>query len=78
MEEKYFSTPQVAKILGVSRIAVFKQIQSGKIFAIKVGKNYMVNKRDLLKVSGKRLDKESRRAKKMQKTRITVKAKFVP
>lgn len=33
---------ELAKLLGVSRIAVFKKIQSGKIKAFKVGKNYVI------------------------------------
>ncbi|MEK7227964.1 MAG: excisionase family DNA-binding protein [Patescibacteria group bacterium] len=39
---KYISTMELAKLLGVSRIAVFKKIQSGKIKAFKVGKNYVI------------------------------------
>jgi excisionase family DNA binding protein len=40
--QKYISTMELAKLLGVSRIAVFKKIQSGKIKAFKVGKNYVI------------------------------------
>lgn len=42
------STAQVAKILGISRIAVFKNIQSGKIKAQKVGRNYIIKREDLI------------------------------
>lgn len=47
MEEKTLTTAQIAKLLGVSRIAVFKKIKSGEIKAQKVGRNYVVKKADL-------------------------------
>jgi excisionase family DNA binding protein len=48
MSDKFYSTPEVAKILGISRIAVFKKIKSGKLKAMKVGKGYVVAKEDLM------------------------------
>jgi excisionase family DNA binding protein len=48
MSEKLYSTPEVAKILGMSRIAVFKKIKTGKLKAMKVGKGYVVAKTDLM------------------------------
>jgi excisionase family DNA binding protein len=48
MAEKLYSTPEVAKILGVSRIAIFKKIKSGKLKAVKVGKGYVVAKEELM------------------------------
>lgn len=43
----FLSTSQVAELLGISRIAVFKKIKSGQIKATKVGKNYAVDREDL-------------------------------
>ncbi len=48
MTDKFYSTPEVAKILGISRIAVFKKIKSGKLKAVKVGKGYVISKEDLM------------------------------
>lgn len=48
MPEKFYSTVEVAKILGISRIAVFKKIKTGKMKAMKVGKGYVVAKQDLM------------------------------
>jgi len=73
MKEKYFSTMQVAKILGVSRIAIFKKIQSGSIKAMKVGRNYLISKDELLPLIKKRLEKERNEGKKLS-TRPTKKA----
>ncbi|MEI6266397.1 MAG: helix-turn-helix domain-containing protein [bacterium] len=47
MTNSYISTTQAAKILGISRIAVFNQIKSGKIPAQKVGRNYVINRKDI-------------------------------
>jgi excisionase family DNA binding protein len=44
---EFLSTSQVAKLLGISRIAVFKKIKSGEIKAKKVGRNYIVKRSDL-------------------------------
>lgn len=56
MENKQFlSTIQLAKILGVSRITVYKRIKSGKIKAKKVGRNFVIDKADLGSVLGNEL-----------------------
>ena len=48
MERKpYVSVPQAAKILRKSRIAIFKQVKSGKVEAVRIGKNYMITKTSL-------------------------------
>ena len=38
--QKYISATETAKILGISRTAVFNKIQNGDIKAQKVGRNY--------------------------------------
>jgi len=48
MSEKYFSTAEVAQMLGISRIAVFKKIKSGKLAAMKVGRGFVIEKKDFL------------------------------
>lgn len=44
INDKYYSTTEVARLLGISRIAVFKKIKQGKIKAEKIGRNYIVGK----------------------------------
>lgn len=39
---KYISTTEAGKKLGISRVAVFNRIQNGKLEAIKIGKNYAI------------------------------------
>jgi excisionase family DNA binding protein len=47
MERDFLSTIEVAKLLGISRIAVFKKIKLGQIKAQKVGRNFVIAKSEL-------------------------------
>ena len=40
---KYVSVAELAKMLGISRIAVFKKIQKGQIPAEKIGRSYVIS-----------------------------------
>jgi len=44
--KRFLSTSDVAKILGISRIAVFYRIKNGQIQATKVGKSYVIDPAD--------------------------------
>ncbi len=44
LNKDYYSLSEVAKILGVSRVAVFKKIKAGKIKAGKIGHVYAIPK----------------------------------
>jgi len=59
-EKRFLSTTELAKILGISRIAVYKKIKGGKIKATKVGHDFVIDKKelgDILKSELKRKDK---------------------
>lgn len=47
LKKDYISVSEAAKILGVSRITVFERIKKGEIEAVKIGRNYIVNKKSL-------------------------------
>lgn len=55
--EKYLSIPQVAKMLGVSRMAIYKKVKARKIKAIKIGKNYAIPEEYIMGIIGKIVDK---------------------
>jgi excisionase family DNA binding protein len=57
-DKNLLSTAEVAEILGVSRISVFKKIQNGEIKAIKVGRNYVIERDELSAVLGLVLSSE--------------------
>ena len=48
MENELISTTEAATLLGVSRITVFKKIKSGEIKAMKVGRNFVIRRDELL------------------------------
>lgn len=41
--KSYISAPELAKRLGISRVAVFNRIKKGQIPAEKVGRNYIIS-----------------------------------
>lgn len=43
----YLTTGELAQILGVSRVTVFKKIKKGEIKAIKIGRNFVIEKKYL-------------------------------
>jgi len=54
MEETYYSTKRVAKILEVKTITIRRWIQSGKLIAYKIGKELRIKKSDLDKFLNER------------------------
>ena len=61
MAKEFLSTTEAAKILGISRIAVFKKIKSGDIPAKKVGRSFIIEKKDLSNVLSAVLSAEEKR-----------------
>lgn len=61
MGKDLFSTIEVAKLLGISRVAVFKHIRSGKIKAEKIGRNFVIHKKDLGEILGSSLTDKKKR-----------------
>ncbi|TSC84413.1 MAG: hypothetical protein G01um101417_219 [Parcubacteria group bacterium Gr01-1014_17] len=53
--QKYISATEAAKILCISRTAVFNKIQSGDIKAQKVGRNYIIAYDELNRILGREL-----------------------
>ena len=41
-KKEYVTIPELAKILGISRIAVYKKVKKGQIEAIRIGRNYAI------------------------------------
>ena len=61
IRKQFLSTIEVAKLLGISRVAVFKNIKSGKIKAQKIGRNFMIDKKNLPDVLGEVLTEDKKR-----------------
>jgi excisionase family DNA binding protein len=61
-EPGYYSIPQVAALLGISRIAVFKQVKRGDIKARKIGRGYAIPSSYIQQLSGKTLTPQRKMA----------------
>jgi excisionase family DNA binding protein len=59
-KEKYLTIPQAAKLLGISRIAVYKKVKNGQIKARKIGRNYVIAQNQLPAATGKKLTKKDK------------------
>jgi excisionase family DNA binding protein len=45
--KNYYTVSELAEILNISRIAVFNKIKKGQLKAEKIGRNYIIYKKDL-------------------------------
>jgi len=59
-KNEFMTIPQLAKILGISRIAVYKKVKNGEIKAIRIGRNYAINVKDIVDIIGKELSKKDK------------------
>jgi len=59
-KEKFLSTTELAKILGISRIAVYKKIKQGKIKAQRIGRNFAIDDQEFNKILGKELSSKEK------------------
>ena len=58
--KKHISAPELAKILGISHVAVFKKIKAGQIKAKKVGRNFVIEAKNLPEILGTVINKRQR------------------
>jgi excisionase family DNA binding protein len=61
VSEKYITIPQLAELLGVSRIAVYKKVKKGQIAATKIGRTYVIADRDLVQILAKKVTAKDKR-----------------
>jgi len=54
-QKDYYTVSELAQLLGISRIAVFKKIKKGQIKAIKIGRNFAIPKKEITSVLGQTL-----------------------
>ncbi len=59
-KSKYITIPQLARILGISRIAVYKKVKKGQIKAMRAGKIYLIPRASILNILGKALGEEEK------------------
>jgi len=55
LEKNYYSIPEIARLIGVSRIYIYKKVKSGEIIAEKIGRNFAIKKETLNVLLGNKL-----------------------
>lgn len=60
-KREYITLPELAKILGISRIAVYKKVKKGQLKAEKIGKMYVIPKKSIDTILGKTLNEDDKR-----------------
>jgi excisionase family DNA binding protein len=58
--KEFVTIPELAKLLGISRIAVFKKVKSGSIKAKKVGRIYRIPMAKVDELLGKELTAQNK------------------
>ena len=61
VKEKYITIPQLARLLGLSRIEVYRKVKKGQIPAIRVGRVYVISDRDIAYILGEKISRKSKR-----------------
>lgn len=54
-KEEFITIPQLAKVLGITRIAVYKRVKNGQIKAMQIGKNFAISIEEVNSLLGKGL-----------------------
>jgi len=51
--KEYITIPELAKLLGVSRIAIYNRVKKGQIPAIRIGRTYIIDDQTIRDILGK-------------------------
>ncbi|MBN1824489.1 MAG: helix-turn-helix domain-containing protein [Endomicrobiales bacterium] len=60
MKKEYYSIPEIAKMLGISRIAVYNKVRNGSIKAIRSGRSFMIPKDYVDEILGNSISEKGR------------------
>ena len=55
--EKYITIPELAKLLGLSRIAIYNRVKKGQIPATRIGRTYVITDRTIASILGKEVSR---------------------
>ena len=59
--QSYITVAQLAKLLGISHVAVWKRIKNGQIKAEKIGRMYIVTDKEVAHILGKQPTAQDKR-----------------
>jgi len=60
-KSEYITIPQLARILGLSRVAVYKKVKKGQIKAIRIGRNYAIPQKYVANILQKASNQEDKK-----------------
>ena len=60
-KSNYISIAELAKMLGISRIAVYKKVKKGQISAVRIGRSFAIPNRYLNNILGRELTLKDKR-----------------
>lgn len=60
MDKTFYSISEVAKILGISRVAVLKKVKNGQIPAQRIGRIFAIPKETISEILGQTLSAQSK------------------
>jgi excisionase family DNA binding protein len=61
VKQEYITIPQLAKLLGLSRIEVYRKVRKGQIPAIKIGRVYAISDRDITYILGSKISNKAKK-----------------
>ena len=53
--ENYITIPQLAKLLGVSRVTIYNRVKKGQIPAERIGRDYFITDQTVQEILGRKL-----------------------
>jgi excisionase family DNA binding protein len=59
-DEKYLTIPELAKLLGVSRIAIYNRVKKGQIPATRIGRTYVIKDQTIANILGKEVTRKGK------------------
>ena len=59
--KKYITIPELAKLLGVSRVAIYNRVKKGQIPATKIGRTYVITDETIASILGKEVTKSRKK-----------------
>ena len=59
--KEYITIPQLAKLLGVSRIAIYNKVKKGEIPALRIGRNYAIDNETIAHILGKKVSERGKK-----------------
>ena len=60
-DKDYMTIPELARLLGLSRIAVYRRVKKGQIPARRIGRTYVITDRTIRDILGKKISAKGKK-----------------